>query len=190
MGCSPATINNSMPSFTTILQKFGEKGDKTRWTYIEIPMEITDLLKPGQRTPFRVKGTLDNYPIKLVSLLPLGKSVVRITDGLTGGFMMPINAGMRRGIGKDEEGEPIRVSLDVDNDPVPQSADLLACLEDDPQAKKHYESLAKSHQNYFSNWIEDAKTPETKANRIVQSLRGLAMKMNFGEMIRYVKQHR
>ena len=177
-----------MQSFTTSLQKFGEKGDKTRWTYIEIPVEITDVLKPGQKTPFRVKGTLDNYPIKLVSLLPLGKSIVRITDGLEGGFMMPINAGMRRGIGKDGEGETVWVSLDVDNDPVPQSADLLICLEDDPLANSHYESLARSHQNYFNNWIEAAKTHETKANRIAQSLRGLAMKMSYGEMIRYFKK--
>ncbi|WP_332368497.1 DUF1905 domain-containing protein [Spirosoma telluris] len=64
-----------MPSFTTTLQKFGEKGDKTRWTYIEIPLAITDELKPGQKKAFRVKGTLDNHPIKLVSLLPMGRSI-------------------------------------------------------------------------------------------------------------------
>jgi hypothetical protein len=177
-----------MPSFTTILQKFGEKGDKTRWTYIEIPTEVTDALKPGQRTTFRVKGTLDNYPIKQIALLPLGQSVPRITEGLGSAFMMPINATMRRGMGKDEEGTPVRVSLEVDNDPLPQSADLLACLEDDPDAKRHFDSLAKSHQNYFSNWIEEAKTPETKANRIAQSLRGLSMGLNFGETIRYFKK--
>lgn len=176
-----------MPTFTTILQKFGEKGDKTRWTYIEIPVAITDTLKPGQKTSFRVKGTLDNHPIKLIALLPMGKSVERITDGLEGGFMMPINADMRRGTGKSEEGETIRVSLELDNDPVPQSADLLACLEDDPDALKHFTSLSKSHQNYFSKWIEDAKTPETKADRIAKSLRGLAMGLDYGPMIRYFK---
>jgi len=174
-----------MLSFTTTLKKFGEKGDKTRWTYIDIPVEITDALKPGQKTTFRVKGKLDNYPISLVALLRIGRS-----EESEGGFMMPINAVMRRGLGKGEEGESIRVELDVDTDPLPQSADLLACLEDDPDAMKHFNSLSKSHQNYFSNWIEDAKTPETKANRIAQSLRGLSMGMSYGEMIRYFKKQR
>jgi uncharacterized protein YdeI (YjbR/CyaY-like superfamily) len=71
---------------------------------------------------------------------------------------------------------------------LPQSDDFIACLDDDPAARAHFETLAKSHQNYFFKWIEDAKTPETKANRIAHSLRGLAMKMSYGEMIRYVKK--
>jgi hypothetical protein len=177
-----------MPTFTTILQKFGEKGDKTRWTYIEIPIAITDELKPGQKTSFRVKGTLDDYPIKLIALLPLGRSVPRLTDGLEGGFMMPINAGMRRGMGKEEEGTPVRVTLEADNDPLPQSADLLDCLADDPVALAHFQTLSRGHQTYFSNWIEDAKTIETKTKRLTQAVMGLAMKMDFGQMIRHFKK--
>lgn len=172
-----------MPTFTTVLKKFGEKGDKTRWTYIEIPTEVTDALKPGQKTTFRVKGALDDYPIKLVALLPLGQSVSE-----EGVFMMPINATMRRGMNKDEEGTPVRVSLELDSDPIPQSADLLDCLNDDPVAKAHFDTLSKSHQNYFSNWIEEAKTSATKDDRIAKSIRGLSMGMNFGEMIRYFKK--
>lgn len=178
-----------MPTFTTILQKFGEKGDKTRWTYLEIPMAVSDELKPGQKTSFRVKGTLDNYPIKQIALLPLGKTVARITDGLEGGFMMPVNAAMRRGMGKEEEGASVRVTLEVDNDPMPISADLLDCLDDEPVAKAHFQTLSRGHQNYFSNWIEDAKTIETRTKRLTQAITGLAMKMNFGEMIRYFKKN-
>ena len=172
-----------MPTFTTTLQKFGEKGDKTRWTYIEIPIAVTDELMSGKKTTFRVKGTLDNYPIKLIALLPLGRLV-----NAEGQFMMPINANMRRGLEKEDEGEIIRVSLEVDTDPLPQSADLLACLEDDPDALKFFDTLSKSHQNYFSKWIEDARTPETKANRIAKALRGLSMGLGYGEMIRYFKK--
>ncbi|WP_020594790.1 YdeI/OmpD-associated family protein [Spirosoma panaciterrae] len=178
-----------MPTFTTILQKFGEKGDKTRWTYLEIPMAVSDELKPGQKTSFRVKGTLDHYPIKQIALLPLGKTVARITDGLEGGFMMPVNAAMRRGMGKEEEGASVRVTLEVDNDPMPISADLLDCLDDEPVAKAYFQTLSRGHQNYFSNWIEDAKTIETRTKRLTQAITGLAMKMNFGEMIRYFKKN-
>ncbi|GAB3943902.1 hypothetical protein GCM10028805_10790 [Spirosoma harenae] len=177
-----------MPTFTTILQKFGEKGDKTRWTYIEIPIAITDELKPGNKKSFRVKGALDKYPIKQIALLPLGRSVERVTDGLEGGFMMPINADMRRGMGKEEEGTSVQVTLEVDNDPIPVSADLLDCLEDDPTAKAHFQSLSKGHQNYFSNWIEEAKTIETKTKRLTQAVTGLSMKMDFGQMIRHFKK--
>ncbi|QDK77983.1 DUF1905 domain-containing protein [Spirosoma sp. KCTC 42546] len=172
-----------MPTFTTILQKFGEKGDKTRWTYIEIPLAISDELKPGQKKAFRVKGTLDNHPIKLVSLLPMGRSL-----NPDGGFMMPINAGMRRGMGKEEEGTQITVTLELDTDPLPQSADLLDCLEDDPAALAHFRKLSPSHQNYFSNWIEDAKTIETKTKRLTQAVTGLSMGMDFGQMIRHSKK--
>lgn len=176
-----------MPTFTTILQKFGEKGDKTRWTYIEIPVAVSDKLKPGHKTSFRVKGTLDNYPIKLVALLPLGRAVPRITDDHEGGFMMPINAIMRRGIGKEEEGAPVCVELEADDSPIPLSADLLACLDDDPTAMAFFKTLPKGHQNYFSNWIEEAKTTETKTKRLTQTVVGLAMGLGFGEMIRYFK---
>lgn len=172
-----------MITFTTILKKFGQKGDKTRWTYIDVPDEVTDTLKPGQKTTFRVKGTLNNYTIQLVALLPLKRE-----DGSGTGFIMPINAAMRRGLGKAKEGTSIQVTLSVDNDPLPQSIDLLSCLDDDPEAKRHFDSLAQSHQRYFSNWVEEAKTPATKDDRITKAIRGLSMRMSFGEMIRHVKK--
>ncbi len=172
-----------MITFSTVFKKFGQKGDKTRWTYIDIPDDVTNALKPDQRTTFRVKGTLDSHPIQLVALLPMKRE-----NGLGTGFIMPINATMRRGLDKAEEGKLIRVTLAVDNDPLPQSADLLSCLDDDPEAKQHFDSLAQSHQRYFSNWIEEAKTPTTREDRIAKAIRGLSMGMNFGEMIRYFKR--
>ena len=86
------------------------------------------MLKPGQKTSFRVKGTLDAYAIKLVALIPMGQSGE--TDGA---FIMPVNAIMRRGIRK-EAGATVRVELAADNDPMLISADLMTCLADDPAA--------------------------------------------------------
>lgn len=171
-----------MITFNTILQKFDEKGEKTGWTYIDIPLDVTETLKPGQKTSFRVKGSLDDYAIALVALLPMGKSGAR-----EGGFIMPINATMRRGIRK-EAGAMIRVTLAVDDSPMPLSADLLACLDDDPAAKAFFQTLARGHQVYFSNWIEDAKTITTKTKRLTQAVMGLSMGLGFGEMIRYFKK--
>ena len=171
-----------MHTFTTRLRRFDQKGEKTGWTYLEIPVAVSDALRPGQRTSFRVKGTLDAFAIKLVALLPMGES-----GGPDSAFIMPVNAEMRRGIRK-EEGATVRVCLEVDTDPVPISADLLACLEDDPAALAHFQTLSKGHQNYFGKWIDDAKTVETKTKRLTQAVTGLAMGMGYPEMIRYFKK--
>lgn len=171
-----------MLSFTTVLQKFDQKGEKTGWTYIDIPLDVTEALRPGQKTSFRVKGSLDDFPIALVALIPMGESGER-----AGGFIMPVNASMRRGIRK-EAGATVRVNLAVDESPMPLSADLLACLDDDPAAKDHFQTLSRGHQVYFSNWIEEAKTTTTKTKRLTQAIMGLSMGLGFGEMIRYFKK--
>lgn len=168
-----------MAIFTTLLQKFDEKGEKTGWTYIEIPVDVTTALKPNQKTSFRVKGTLDDFAIHQVALMPMGDET----------FIMPINATMRRGIRK-EAGATVRVELEVDDSPFPLSADLLDCLEDDPAAQAHFETLSAGHQRYFSNWIEEAKTPATKTDRLAKAIRGLSMGLGFGEMIRHFKKQR
>ena len=170
-----------MLTFTALLQRFDQKGEKTGratlgWTYIEIPIDVSEALKPGQRTSFRVKGTLDSFSIKAVALLPMG-------DGT---FIFVVNAAMRRGIRK-EAGSRVQVQLAFDDDPQLESADFLACLEDDSCALEFFDTLPKGHQNYFSRWIESAKTIETKANRIAKAVNGLSMRLGYGEMIRYYK---
>lgn len=168
-----------MQIFTALLRRFDQKGEKTGWTYIEIPMDVSESLKPGQRTSFRVKGALDAFAIKLVALIPMG-----MADNSDSAFILPVNAAMRRGIHK-EAGATVRVELDVDNDTMLISADLVACLDDDPAALEFFNTLPKGHQNYFSKWIEDAKTVETKTKRITQAVTGLAMGLGYGEMVRY-----
>jgi len=60
----------------------------------------------------------------------------------------------------------------------------MECLADDKEAMTTFKKLPPSHQHYYSNWIESAKTPETKARRIAQALNGLAKGFHYGEMIR------
>ena len=166
-----------MQTFTAQLQRFGEKGEKTGWTYIDIPVDVTQTLKPGQKTAFRVKGTLDAYTIKQIALVPMGD----------GRFILAVNATMRRGIRK-EEGATVQVALEADDTPLPLSADLMACLADDAVALDFFNTLPKGHQKYFSNWIEEAKTWETKTKLLTQAVVGLSMGMGYGEMIRYFKK--
>jgi len=165
-----------MVSFTTTILKFGEMGEKTGWTYIEVAAEYAANLKPGNKKSFRVKGKLDDFSIKGVALMPMGE----------GDFIMPLNAAIRKGIGK-RKGAKLSVKIEVDESPIKPSADLLDCLADEPKALEFFDTLTPGHQKYFSDWIESAKTEPTKAKRIALSVNALARGLHYGLMIREQK---
>ena len=103
-------------------------------------------------------------------------------------FILPVNGKIRKLL-KKGAGDRIKVSLSYDNRAPELSKDLLKCLRDDPDAFKFFKALPKSQQNYFSNWIESAKTNTTKTKRIVMAVTGLSKKQGFGEMIRANKDN-
>lgn len=161
--------------FTTTLHKFDKQGEKTGWTYIEIPAELAGKIKPGKKG-FRVKGKLDSHKIAQASLLPMGG----------GSFILPVNASMRKGIGK-KQGAMVKVILEEDKKPFEFNKDFMECLEDDPAAKTFFNSLAGSVQRYFSKWIDEAKTEQTRTKRIAQAVSALSHSTGFPEMIRNLK---
>lgn len=162
-----------MVKFTVEILRFQKKGEKTGWTFIEIPVDIAEKIKPGTKKSFRVKGKLDQHSIKGVAILPMGE----------GNFIMALNAAMRKAI-KKEDGDTLSVQLQEDKDPIEMDADLMACLEEDPEALKQFDSLTPGHRNYFSKWIESAKTQPTKAKRIAMTIDAMLKKWDYGEMIR------
>ena len=161
--------------FTTALHRFDKQGEKTGWTYIEIPASLAGKIKPGKKG-FRVKGKLDNHKISQVSLLPMGG----------GSFILPVNATMRKGIGK-KHGAMVKVILEEDKKPFEFNKDFIECLADDPAAKTFFNSLAGSMQRYFSKWIDEAKTEQTKTKRIAQAVSALSRSTSFPEMIMNLK---
>ena len=172
-------VYKMMIQFTTTIQKFGEQGEKTGWTYIKIPAAYAQKLMPGNKKSFRVKGTLDDYPIESIALLPMGE----------GDFIMAINTTMRKGLLK-RKGDTLNVQIEVDHKPILPSADLVECLQDEPKALAKFNKLPKSHQNYYTKWIESAKTETTKAKRIAQAVTALSRDMDFGEALRAIKQEK
>ncbi len=162
-----------MITYETAILKFDKQGEKTGWTYIEVPADVAQQLKPDTKTSFRVKGKLDNYAIHAVALLPMGG----------GNFIMPINGAMRKAIGK-RHGAQLKVQLEVDDKPLKLSEDFMTCLADEPKALATFNKIPKSVQNYFSKWIEGAKTEPTKAKRIARAINALAKSQSFPEMIR------
>lgn len=168
-----------MIRFKTIIKQFGEKGEKTGWTYIDISSALAGKLKPDNKRSFRVKGKLDDHEIKAVALVPMGG----------GDFIMALNASMRKAIGK-RKGASLSVELEIDEKGPQLSADLMECLSDDPGALSFFNTLPRSHQQYFSNWIESAKTTPTKVKRISMAVSALAKKWGYGEMVRAAKSKR
>ncbi|HWR32925.1 MAG TPA: YdeI/OmpD-associated family protein [Chitinophagaceae bacterium] len=163
----------SVVQFTTSIHKFDKQGEKTGWTYFEIPADLARRLKPGNKKSFRVKGKLDNFKISGIALLPMGGGV----------FIMPLNAAMRKGIGK-RHGAMLKVQLEEDNNDFIFNKDFMDCLADEPKAKEFFQSLPGSHQRYFSKWIDSAKGEKTKAKRIAMAVNALAKKWGYSQMLR------
>ena len=162
-----------MLSFTAILKKFNEQGEKTGWTFIDVSSEQANTLKPNTKKSFRVKGKLDDYTFEGVAMVPIGE----------GNFIIAINATMRNAI-KKHKGDTVQVQLAFDEKGYQLNEDFIDCLNDEPTAIAYFTTLPKGHQNYFSKWIESAKTIETKTKRIGMAINALSKHMGYPEMIR------
>lgn len=169
-----------MIQFNTIILQFGEQGEKTGWRYVEIPADIAQQLKPGNKKSFRVRGKLDSYPIAGFALMPMGE----------GKFIMPIKLEIRKAIRK-EAGAMVSVSLEEDVDyKVEVPEDLQECFEFDPEALVQFNSLPKSHRDYFIKWITSAKTNETRNKRIINTINAMLRKWDYGTMIRAMRDEK
>ena len=162
-----------MIKFTATILKFDKKGEKTGWSYIEISASQAKKLKPDTKVSFRVKGSLDQYDFEKLALIPMGE----------GNFILPMNGPIRKAIGK-KQGDKVNVIMESDERNLTLSGDLMKCLKEDPEAMAYFKSLPKSHQHYFSKWIEGAKTTHTKTKRIVLAMTAFSKKQGYSEMIR------
>jgi hypothetical protein len=165
-----------MVEFKTTLHKFDQQGEKTGWTYVELSKGLAEKLNPGVRKSYRVKGFIDAHDIKLVALIPMGE----------GSFIIPVNNKMRKAIGK-KEGDPVVIQIELDRDEYKISDELLICLSEDLEACFYFDSLPKSHRNYYSKWVDSAKTENTRADRIMKVLFAMQHKMDYGAMIRHFR---
>lgn len=169
-----------MVEFTTIILKFGDQGEKTGWRYIDVPADLAQELKPNNKQSFRVKGMLDDFAFSGIALMPMGD----------GNFIMALKADIRKAIHK-REGAMVKVKLEVHEDyKVEIPADMAECFDDDPEAFSFFNSLPRSHRDYFIKWIESAKTGQTRTKRIVDSVNALARQMPYNEMIRSLKKEK
>jgi len=167
-----------MVEFTTMILQFAEQGEKTGWSYIEIPADLAQQMKPGNKKSFRVRGMLDALPVRGMALMPMGE----------GNFIMALKAEVRKGIHKNA-GAMLHVKLEEDIDyKIETPDDLQECFDFEPEAFEFFNSLAKSHREYFIKWIDGAKTSETRAKRIVNTVNAMLRKWPYNVMIREMRK--
>jgi uncharacterized protein YdeI (YjbR/CyaY-like superfamily) len=119
-----------------------------------------------------VKGKIDDHRIEKASILPMGE----------GDFILPLNKTMRKAIAKNT-GAAVTMELEEDKRQLEIYPELIACLEDEPEAYQWFKQLTPSHQRYFSKWITDAKTPQTRAKRIASTVTTMLKKQGFAEAL-------
>jgi len=167
-----------MIEFDTIILQFGEQGEKTGWSYIEISADLAQQLKHGNKKSFRVKGTLDSLAVGGMALMPMGD----------GNFIMALKADIRKALRKNK-GAMLQVALEEDMDfRIEMPGDLKECFDFEPEAVAFYNTLPNSHRDYFVKWINDAKTNETRAKRIVNTINAMLRKWRFNVMLREMKK--
>ena len=167
-----------MVEFDAIMLQFAEQGEKTGWTYIDIPADMAQEMKPGNKKSFRVCGMLDALPVRGLALMPMGD----------GNFIMALKADIRRALHKNA-GAMLHAKLEEDLDyKVEIPPDLQECFNFEPETWDFFNSLAKSHREYFIKWINEAKTSETRAKRIVNTVNAMLRKWHFNVMLREMRK--
>lgn len=167
-----------MVVFEAEIERYERMGEKTGWTFVFIPMEIASQIKPDTKKSYRVKGKLDQVNVQGLAFTPMGE----------GNFILALKASLRKEL-KKEEGAMLRLALEEDKDfKIEMPDDLELCLMEERHCLDNFLKLPKSHQNYYINWLNTAKTEPTRTKRLTQIVIAMDKRMDFGEMIRSNKE--
>jgi hypothetical protein len=140
------------------------------WTFTIIP-EIA----PDPHAPFgwvRVRGSIDGVPISNYHLLPTLHGTNRL--------FLSVNAAMRRKLGKGE-GDTVHITLWRDDTPPTVPAELRACIDDDPAARRFFDSLTTAGQQQWVRWVYGAKTERVRVERMARTVAALADRLHFAD---------
>lgn len=147
-----------------LLEKYPGKGG---WTYAAIPEVLQN-----KNNPFgwvKVKGTIDGYELKNYKLMPMGN----------GRLFLPVKAEIRKKIGK-QKGDYVHIILYADDSMLKIPQEILECFEDEPKrVLETFLSFTEGEQKAYLDWIYEAKTEDTKADRILKMMERLKKKRKF-----------
>ena len=143
-----------------LLEKFPGKGG---WTYAAIPELRQDSTQPfGWLT---VSGSIDGFELDQYKLMPMGE----------GRLFLPVKSAIRKKIRK-EAGDYVHVILYPDDRPVELSPEIKTCFEyEQPALRQTFDGYSSSEQKAFLDWIYEAKTDQTRADRILLMMKKLEL---------------
>jgi len=163
-----------MIHFKAEIERFDHMAEKTGWSYVFIPNNLANQIKAGCKRSFRVKGKIDQVEVLGMATLPMGE----------GDFIIALRGELRKKL-KKEVGASVELYLEEDKDfkiEIPE--DLEICLLEEEHLMDNFLKQTKSHQNYYINWINQAKTEATRTKRIVMTVNAMDKEMDFGQMMR------
>jgi hypothetical protein len=126
-------------------------------TGLPVPPEVIEELGAGRAPKVQVT---------------IGGHTYRTTVGIRGGqALLPLSAENRTAAGV-AAGDEVDVDVVLDSAPREVAApdDLAAALAADPEARQRFDGLPVTHRKEYVRWIEEAKKPETRRNRVAKTL--------------------
>lgn len=126
------------------------------WTFAEIP-EI-----PMPKKAFgmlKVKGKIDDYEFSNTHLMPMGNGHVGLA----------VKSVIRKKI-KKQAGDIVHLTIYEDNASLIIPEELLLCMEGEKDILDKFEKYSEGQKKAFIDWINSAKTEQTKVNRIAKTI--------------------
>lgn len=154
---------NPLVDKNCMIQRKLKKGG---WHYVAIP-DIPAKYK-NQQGLVRVKGFIDTYEVRQFNLLPM----------VSGDMMLVLKAPLRKEISK-KAGDMVHVKLSIDKSKVELPEEILDSLIQSEQAYRFFLTLTESNKKYYIDWVNEAKSVDTKVTRIVKMIQQLESKRKF-----------
>lgn len=129
--------------------------------FVAVPFSVPEVY--GTKGKLPVQTTLDGFPHR-TTLAPLG-------DGHHG---LPVPKEVRRALGKTV-GDTLRVALRHAPEVrvVTLPPDLAGALDAAPAARTFFETLPRPDQRDYVRWLDGAKTPEGRTQRLATTVQRL-----------------
>ena len=132
------------------------------WTYLVIPLDLQALY--GAKGQIKVRGTINGQPFRS-SAMPRGD----------GAHYLVVNKTLRDQIGA-AQGDTVTVTLERDSEAREITApdDFQRALEADATANVTFAGFSPSRRKVYVEWIEAAKSAETRQRRIQSAVARIA----------------
>lgn len=132
--------------------------------YIDFPYSVEEIY--GVKGQVKIKATYDGVPYR-GSLVKMGQPC----------HMLLIRTDIRKQINKNPGDEVwVTVQRDLEERVVEVPEELEELFQANPEARELYDKLSYTHRKEYVQWINDAKRPETRANRLGKTIEMLLNK--------------